>query len=111
MGMISGQVLRAVTEKVLAKVGEQMPRLLADYAGQAGVTDISAAAIAQERVERKKLETELTNLTTKVSELNGRADLLERRIEKRNLGLWALAAVTIILAAAVILLAIPVVNL
>ena len=50
-------------------------------------------------------------MTTKVSELNGRADLLERRIEKRNLGLWALAAVTIILAAAVILLAIPVVNL
>ena len=105
MGMISGQVLRAVTEKVLAKVIEQLPRLLAEYGGNAGEIGGSGVQLAAARAEREQLRARLEQLDARSRELAGQVSTLDRRLQKRDVWLWALGAVCAVLAVAVTLLA------
>ena len=105
MGMISGQVLRAVTERVLAKVAEQLPRLLAEYGARGGAAEGSALEMAAARAEREQLKSQVQKLDARCRELAGQVSTLDSRLQKRDVWLWALGAVSAVLAVAVILLA------
>ena len=105
MGMISGQVLRAVTERVLAKVAEQLPRLLAEYGARTGQMEGSGIELAAARAEREQLRARLQELDARCGQLTDQISALEKSLQKRDVWVWALAAVSAVLAVAVILLA------
>lgn len=105
MGMISGQVLRAVTERVLAKVAEQLPRLLAEYGARAGEFEVPGIELATARAEREQLRARLQELDAQHRKLTAQSAGIEKRLQKRDVWLWALGAVSAVLAVAVILLA------
>ena len=108
MGMISGQVLRAVTERVLAKVAEQLPRLLAEYGARTGAIEGSGIELAAARAEREQLAARLQQLDARCRSLTDQIAGLERRLQKRDVWLWALAGISAVLAVAVILLALTI---
>ncbi len=103
--MISGQVLRAVTERVLAKVAEQLPRLLAEYGGLAGEIDGSSIQLAAARAEREKLGARVEQLDARCRDLASQIAQQDRRLQKRDVWLWALGAVSAVLTVALALLA------
>jgi chromosome segregation ATPase len=105
MGMISGQVLRAVTERVLSKVAEQLPRLLAEYGAGAGDIEGSGLELAAARAERNQLRARLQELDARCQKLTNQTSALEKRLQKRDVWLWGLAAVSAVLVVAVVLLA------
>ena len=105
MGMISGQVLRAVTERVLAKVAEQLPRLLAEYGAGAASVEGSGIELAAARAEREQLRAQVQKLDSRCRQLADQSSALEQRLQKRDVWLWALGSVSAVLAVAVTLLA------
>lgn len=106
INMISGQVLRTVTEKVLAKVGEQLPRLLAEYGGPVPGGDPASIQLAAAQAERQRIREQLKVVNGRVDALTAQIAALEQRVEKRDIWLWALGGAWIVSAAGIALLAI-----
>ena len=77
----------------------------AEYGARAGNIEGSGIELAAARAEREQLRDRLQKLDAQCRELTDQASALERRLQKRDVWLWALGAVSAVLAGAVILLA------